>query len=60
MRHHQLFCVGVRLETLILTREHRLTVFEKIMLKRIFGSQRKEDTGGRKKPYIYELRNLYL
>jgi hypothetical protein len=43
MSHHQLFCIGARCESLNLTQEKILSVFEKRMLKRVFGSQEGSD-----------------
>jgi hypothetical protein len=39
--------------------EHRLTVFENRMLRRVFGPKRDEVTGGRRKLHNEELHNLY-
>jgi hypothetical protein len=39
--------------------EHRLRVFEKRVLRRIFGPKRHEVTGGWKKLHNEELHNLY-
>jgi hypothetical protein len=48
-------------ETLFLTlrEEHRLRVFENRVLRRIFGPRRNEVTGGWRKLYNVELRDLY-
>jgi hypothetical protein len=43
----------------ILREEPKLRVFEKRVLKRIFGPKRGEVTGGWKKLYNEELHNLY-
>jgi hypothetical protein len=50
--------VGVKL-TLTLREEHKLRVFEKRVLRRIFGAKRGEVTGGWRKLYNEELHNLY-
>jgi hypothetical protein len=39
--------------------EHRLTVFENRVLRRIFGPKRDEVTGGWRKLHNEELHNLY-
>jgi hypothetical protein len=44
---------------LSLREEHRLRVFEKGVLKRIFGPKRDEVTGRWRKRHNEELRNLY-
>jgi hypothetical protein len=44
---------------LALREEHRLRVFEKRVLRRIFGPKRDEVTGGRRKLHNKELRDLY-
>jgi hypothetical protein len=44
---------------LTLRKEHRLRVFENMVLKRIFGAKRDEVTGGWRKLYKEELRDLY-
>jgi hypothetical protein len=42
-----------------LREEHRMKVFEKMVLKRIFGRKRDEMTGGWRQLHNEELRNLY-
>jgi hypothetical protein len=42
-----------------LRKEHRLSVFENKVLKRIFGPKRDEVTGGWRKLYDEELHDLY-
>jgi hypothetical protein len=44
---------------LTLRDEHRLRVFENIVLRSIFGPKRDEVTGGWRKLYNEELHNLY-
>jgi hypothetical protein len=46
---------GCETWTLTLKEEHRLRVFEKRVLRRIFGSKRDEVTGGRRKLLYEEL-----
>jgi hypothetical protein len=43
-----------------LREEHRLRVFKKRVLRRMFGPKRYEVTGGWKKLHIEELHNLYF
>jgi hypothetical protein len=45
--------------SLTLTEEHRLRVFEKRVLRRIFGPKRDEETGSWRKLHNEELHNLY-
>jgi hypothetical protein len=45
--------------SLTLRGEHRLNVFEKRVLRKIFGTKRNEVTGGWRKLYNEELHNLY-
>jgi hypothetical protein len=45
--------------SLTLREEHRLRVFENRVLRRIFGPQRDELTGGWRKLHNEELHNLY-
>jgi hypothetical protein len=45
--------------SLILSEEHRFEVFENGILRRIFGSKRKEVVGGWKRLHNEELHNLY-
>jgi hypothetical protein len=45
--------------SLTLREEHRLRVFEKRVLRRIFGPKRNEVTGGWRKLHTEELHNLY-
>jgi hypothetical protein len=45
--------------SLILKKEHRLTVFEKRVLRRIFGQKRDEVTGEWRKLHNKKLRDLY-
>jgi hypothetical protein len=47
------------LRSVILREEHRLTVFENRVLRRIFGPKRDEVTGQRRKLHNGELRNLH-
>jgi len=44
----------------ILEEEHRLRVSENRVVRRIFGPNKEEETGGRKKLYKEELRNFTL
>ena len=46
--------------SLILTQEHRLRVFQNRVLRRIFGTERDEVTGGWRKVHNEEFHNLYL
>jgi hypothetical protein len=50
---------GCETWSLILREEHRLTVFENRVLRRIFGPRRDEVTGEWRKLHSGELRNLY-
>jgi hypothetical protein len=50
---------GCETWSLILREEHRLRVFENIVLRRIFGTKRDEVTGGWRKLHNEELHNLY-
>jgi hypothetical protein len=43
----------------MLREEHRVRVYEKRVLRRIFGPKRNEETGGWRKLYDAELHNLY-
>jgi hypothetical protein len=45
--------------SLTLREEHRLRVFDNMMLRRIFGPKRDEVTGGWRKLHNEELHNLY-
>jgi hypothetical protein len=49
---------GCKIWSLTLKEEHRLRGFENRTLRRIFGSQRDEVTGGWRKLHDGELRNL--
>jgi uncharacterized membrane protein len=51
-----------RFETwsLTLREEHRVRVFEKVVLRRIFGPKRDEVTGDWRKLHNEELHNLYI
>jgi hypothetical protein len=49
----------VKLGSLTLREEHRLTVFEKRVLRRIFRPKRDEVTGGWRKLHNEELHSLY-
>jgi hypothetical protein len=49
----------VKILSLTLREEHRLRVFEKRVLRRIFGPKRDELTGGWRKLHNEELLNLY-
>jgi hypothetical protein len=51
--------MGVKLLSLILRKECRLMVFEKRVLRRIFGPKREEVAGGRRRQHNEDLRNLY-
>jgi hypothetical protein len=51
--------MGVKLGLLTLTEEHRLSVFENRVLRRIFGPKRDEVTGDWRKLHNEELHNLY-
>jgi hypothetical protein len=51
--------MGVKLGLLTLREEHRLRVFEKRMLLRIFGPKRDEMIGGWRKLHNEELHNLH-
>jgi hypothetical protein len=51
--------VGCETLSLTLREEHRLRVFEKRVLRRIFGPKRDGVTGGWRKLHIEELHNLY-
>jgi hypothetical protein len=44
----------------MLKEEHRLRVFEKRVLRRVFGPKRDEVTGEWRKPHYDELNNLYF
>jgi hypothetical protein len=46
--------------SLILREEHRLSVFQKKVLRRIFGPKRDEVAGGWRKLHNEELHNLYF
>jgi hypothetical protein len=50
---------GCEMWSLTLKEEHILRVFEKRVLRRIFGPKRNEVIGGRRKLRIEELHNLY-
>jgi hypothetical protein len=50
---------GCETWSLTLREEHRLMVFEKVVLRGIFGSKRIEVTGGWRKLHNEELHNLY-
>jgi hypothetical protein len=50
---------GCETWSLALREEHRLRVFENRMLRRIFGPNRDEVTGGWRKLHNVELHNLY-
>jgi hypothetical protein len=50
---------GCETGSLTLREEHRLRVFEKKVLRRIFGPKRDEVTGGWRKLHNEELRDLY-
>jgi hypothetical protein len=52
------FLCGCETWSLTLKEEHRLKVFEKRMLRRIFGPKRDEVTGGWRKPHNEMLHNL--
>jgi hypothetical protein len=54
-----LFMYDCKTWSLILREEHRLRVFEKRVLRRTFGSERDEVTGGWRKLLNEELLNLY-
>ena len=50
---------GCETWSLTLREERRLRVFEKRVLRRVFGSKRDEVTGEWRKPHNEELRDLY-
>jgi hypothetical protein len=50
---------GCETWSLTLREEHRLRVFENMVLRRIFGMKKDEVTGSWKKLHKEELRNLY-
>jgi hypothetical protein len=50
---------GCETWSLTLREEHRLRVFEKRVLRRIFGAKRDEETGVWRKLHNEELHNLY-
>jgi hypothetical protein len=50
---------GCETWSLTLREEHRLRVFENMVLRRIFGPKRDEETGGWRKLRNEELRDLY-
>jgi hypothetical protein len=49
---------GCEIWSLTLREEHRLKVFETMLLRRIFGTKRDEVTGGWRKLHNEELHNL--
>jgi hypothetical protein len=51
--------VGAKLGSLTLREERRLRVFEKRVLRRIFGPKREEGAGGWRSLHNEELRKLY-
>jgi hypothetical protein len=51
---------GCKTWSLILREKHRLRVFQKRALSRIFGPKRDEETGGWRKLHNEELYNLYI
>jgi hypothetical protein len=50
--------VGVKLESLILRKDHRLRVFNSWMLRKILRVQQEEVTGGWRKLHIEELHDF--
>jgi len=52
--------MGVKLGFFILQKEHRVRMFEKRVLRNIFGSGRKEVTGDWRKLYNVDVHDLYL
>jgi hypothetical protein len=50
---------GCETPSLALREKHRMRMFEKRVLRRIFGSKRDEVTGGWRKLHNEELHNLY-
>jgi hypothetical protein len=50
---------GCETWSLTLREENRLRVFEKMVLRRIFGPKREEVVGGWRRLYKKELHNLY-
>jgi hypothetical protein len=50
---------GCKIWSLTLREEHRLSLFEKRVLRRIFGPMRDEETGGWRKLHNEELHNFY-
>jgi hypothetical protein len=57
LRYYNFSCGSVW--SLTLREEHRLRVLENRVLRRIFGSERDEVTGGWRKLHNEELHNLY-
>jgi hypothetical protein len=51
--------MGMKLGSLALKEEHRLRVFENMVLRRLFGPKRDEVTGEWRKLHNEELHNLY-
>jgi hypothetical protein len=51
---------GYKTWSLTLSKGHRVKVFEDRVLKRIFGPERDEITGGWRKLHVDELQNLYI
>jgi hypothetical protein len=52
--------VGVKLGSLTIREEHRLRIFETMVLRRIFGLKRDEVVGGLRKLHNEELHNFYI
>jgi hypothetical protein len=50
---------GFETWSLVFREEHRLRVFENMVLRRIFGLKREEVTGGQREQHDEELHNLY-
>jgi hypothetical protein len=50
---------GCETWSLTVREEHKLRVFENMVLRRIFGAKRDEVTGGWRKPHNEELPDLY-
>jgi hypothetical protein len=52
--------MALRLGLSIVSEEHKLKMYENRVLRRIFGSERQELTGGRGKLFNEELDDLYF
>jgi hypothetical protein len=58
LKYIKLYCYVCKIWSLILREEHRLRVFERRVLRRVFGRERDGVTGGCKKLHNEELHNL--